>query len=108
MTPDRTTLAADGQDLSYVTVEILDKKGNLCPMADNLVEFEVTGAGILKAVGNGNAATTDSFQASERSAFSGKCMAIIQSSKLESGNIEIKASSKGLKATKTIIGTQSL
>ncbi len=108
LTPDRTTLAADGQDLSYVTVEILDKKGNLCPMADNLVEFEVTGAGILKAVGNGNAATTDSFQASERSAFSGKCMAIIQSSKLESGNIEIKASSKGLKATKTIIGTQSL
>jgi beta-galactosidase len=105
--PDRAVLAADGQDLSYITVEILDKKGNLCPMADNLVEFEVTGAGTLKAVGNGNAATTDSFQASERKAFSGKCMLIIQSSKLESGNIKILASSKGLKATKILIETLS-
>lgn len=100
LVPDRTSITADGHDLSYVTVEILDRKGNLCPMADNLVEFEVSGAGSLKAVGNGNAATTDSFQASQRKAFSGKCMAIIQSSKQNPGSIEVKAISKGLKTSK--------
>jgi beta-galactosidase len=97
--PDRQEICADGQDLSYITVEVVDKKGNVCPLADNLVNFEVTGAGKLRAVGNGNAATTESFQAPYRKAFSGKCMLIVQSG-TETGTIGIKATSKGLKAAK--------
>ncbi|MEM9983710.1 MAG: glycoside hydrolase family 2 TIM barrel-domain containing protein [Bacteroidota bacterium] len=60
---DREQLDADGRDLAYVTVRILDKAGNLCPMADNQVNFEVEGAGELIAVDNGNAATTESCEA---------------------------------------------
>jgi beta-galactosidase len=104
--PDRATIQSDGHDLSYITVEILDKKGNLCPLADNLVEFEVSGSGVLKAVGNGNAATTASFQDSKRKAFSGKCMLIVQSGEQDGGKISIKASSKGLKSATVDIQTQ--
>ncbi len=104
LTPDRTEITADGKDLSYVTVRIEDKDGNLCPNADNLVNFKVSGAGELLAVGNGNAATTESFQAPHRKAFSGMCMAIIKSDK-EQGQITITATSKGLKSASTKITT---
>ena len=62
---------ADGDDLSFVTVRIEDKDGNLCPMADNLVHFDVTGAGKIAAVDNGNAATVEPFQADHRKALEG-------------------------------------
>ncbi len=102
LTPDRTIISADGLDLSYVTVEVLDKKGNLCPTADNRIDFFVNGKGNIKAVGNGNASTTASFQDPFRKAFSGKCMLIIVAGKSE-GVIDIEASSSGLKTAKTTI-----
>ena len=95
--PDRKSIQADGQDLSYVTVRIEDKDGNLCPEADNLVNFSVEGAGHFKAVGNGNAATTESFCVPYRKVFSGMCMLIVQSDKAKKGQIRVTASSKGLK-----------
>ncbi|MFI3289505.1 MAG: glycoside hydrolase family 2 TIM barrel-domain containing protein [Rikenellaceae bacterium] len=99
LSADRDVITADGKDLSYVTVSIVDKDGNLCPEADNLVNFSVEGAGKLLAVGNGNAATEESFQAPYRKAFSGKCMVILNSNKGgESGAITLKATSKGLSA----------
>ena len=61
--PDRAVIHADGEDLSFVTVRIEDKDGNLCPLADNLVQFRVEGAGRIAAVDNGNAATVEPFQA---------------------------------------------
>ena len=97
MIPDRKSIQADGQDLSYVTVRIEDKDGNLCPEADNLVNFSVEGAGHFKAVGNGNAATTESFCVPYRKVFSGMCMLIVQSDKAKKGQIRVTASSKGLK-----------
>ncbi|MCP3929497.1 MAG: DUF4982 domain-containing protein [Bacteroidetes bacterium] len=103
--PDRKEIAADGSDLSFVTVRITDDNGNFCPLADNLVNFEVSGSGTIAAVGNGNAATTESFQANHRKAFNGLCMLIIKSKKNEAGEIEITATSNGL-ATK-IISLQS-
>ncbi len=93
---DRSAIKGDGKDLSYVTVSIVDKSGNLCPEADNLVSFKVEGAGKLLAVGNGNAATTESFQAPFRKAFSGKCMAILNSNKSCNGTITLTATGKGL------------
>ena len=104
MSADRKTINADGKDLSYVTVRIEDKDGNMCPNADNLVHFSVKGDGKLKAVGNGNAATVESFQDNKRKAFSGMCLIIVQSGK-QSGTISVKASSGGLSSSKMEIET---
>ncbi len=103
---DRSKIKADGKDLSYVTVRIEDKDGNLCPNADNFVNFSTQGAGRLIAVGNGNAATTESFQAPYRKAFSGMCMAILNSDKDKSGEITLTASGKGLKSATITVETQ--
>ena len=101
---DRSTIKKGGKDLSYVTVSIVDKNGNLCPMADNLVNFTVEGAGKLLAVGNGDATSTSPFQAPHRKAFSGKCMAILNSAKGSAGEITLTATGKGLKtATISIV-----
>ncbi len=101
LVPDRKEIDADGSDLSFITVRITDKDGNFCPRADNLVNFEVEGAGVIAAVGNGNAATIESFQANYRKAFNGMCMLIIKSKKDVPGEIKITVTSKGL-VTKNI------
>lgn len=98
LTPDRATIDADGLDLSFVTVRIEDAHGNLCPRADNLVQFEINGPGRIAAVGNGNPATTESFQANQRKAFNGLCMLIVESKAMEPGKISISAASKELKS----------
>ena len=102
---DRQTIDADGTDLAYVTVRIEDKNGNLCPLVDNLVNFEVSGAGELIAVDNGNAATTESFQANYRKAFSGMCLAILRSSET-AGEIKLSAKSKRLKSAEVLVTTK--
>ncbi|WP_303317232.1 beta-galactosidase GalB [Flavivirga abyssicola] len=102
---DRKEINADGEDLAYVTVRIEDKNGNLCPMADNLVNFSVSGAGKLIAVDNGNQTSVESFQANHRKAFSGMCLAIIKSSK-KAGQITLTAKSKSLKSSKITITTK--
>lgn len=93
MLVDRETKKTNGTDLVYVTVRIEDKDENLCPIAENLVNFEVEGAGEPIAVENGNSATTKSFQAGYRKAFSGMCLAILKSSK-NAGKIKLTAKSK--------------
>ena len=94
---DRNNLNADGEDLSFITVRILDKNGNLCPMADNLVEFAVEGEGELIAVGNGDQATLEPFISNTRNAFSGMCLAIIRTTDA-GGTIHVRAKSKSLKS----------
>ncbi|HUE04447.1 MAG TPA: glycoside hydrolase family 2 TIM barrel-domain containing protein, partial [Bryobacteraceae bacterium] len=94
--PDRNAIQADGEDLSFITVRIEDKDGNLVPGADNLVHFSVTGAGRIEAVDNGNAATVEPFQASQRKAFSGMALLIVRSQKGRKGQIHITASSDKL------------
>jgi beta-galactosidase len=101
--PDRTEIDADGNDLSFITVKIEDKNGNFCPLADSLVNFEVSGPATIAAVGNGNAATTEPFQANYRKAFNGLCMLIIKSKRNEKGEIKIIASSENLKSNHTIV-----
>jgi len=96
LVPDRNVLDADGYDLSFVTVRIEDEKGNFCPSADNLVQFKVEGPATIAAVGNGNAATTEPFQAEYRRAFNGLCMLILKSRKEMAGEIKITATSDGL------------
>jgi beta-galactosidase len=106
LSPDRKTIHADGDDLSFVTVRVEDKDGNLCPSADNLVKFKVTGAGSLRAVDNGNAATTESFQADNRKAFSGLALLIVSSRKGLAGPVHVVATAEGLTQATAEITTQ--
>src|SRR5262249_32275604 len=91
---DRATISADGQDLAYVTVRVLDASGHICPDAANLVHFDLSGAGTLAAVGNGNPIDHDDFQATQRKAFHGLCLAIVKAGKAP-GGIKLRASSDG-------------
>jgi beta-galactosidase len=103
--PDRNVIEADGDDLSFVTVRIEDKDGNLCPMADTLVHFGVTGAGEIAAVDNGNAATVEPFHADHRKAFNGLALLIVRS-RAWPGKIHVTASAEGLTAAGAEIETQ--
>ena len=100
--PDRQTLNADGADLSFVTVQVVDKNGTLVPAADNLIQFEVTGPGSIAGVDNGNQISHESFKAKQRKAFHGMALAIIQT-KRTPGRIVLKASSPNLSPASIVI-----
>ena len=95
LTPDRSTIKAGGTDLSFVTVEILDKDGNLCPNAENLVQFSIEGKGFIAGVDNGSPISLERFKADKRKAFYGKCLVVLQNNGKE-GVIKLKATSAGL------------
>jgi beta-galactosidase len=95
--PDRSVLAADRADISLVKARIVDAQGRTVPVATNLVMFSVTGPGHLLGVGNGNPICHEPDKASQRSAFNGLCLAIIQTSRAP-GAIAIQATSPGLKS----------
>jgi beta-galactosidase len=105
LAPDRADLRADGEDLSFVSVRVEDKDGNLVPSADNLVRFTIEGKGSLAAVDNGNPASVESFQAPQRKAFSGLALLVVRSRRGDPGTIEVKAHSDGLAAARTTITT---
>jgi beta-galactosidase len=105
--PDRTEIAADGRDLSFVTVRIEDEAGRLCPLADNLVRFEVEGAGRRVAVGNGDPSTLEPFQADERKAFGGLALLIVGSQRGRPGIIQVQAHSKGLRSAQVTLTTMT-
>jgi len=94
---DRSEIQADG-DLAYITVKIVDKDGNFCPLADNIVDFEILGKCEIIGVDNGNAASVEPFRANYRKAFNGMCLVIIKSKKT-AGQIQVTAKSKGLKSS---------
>lgn len=92
---DRKEIKADGEDLVYVTLDILDKNNLFVPKANNIIHFELEGPGEIIAVCNGDPTSHEAFISNSQSAFNGKCQAIIRSTK-ETGTIKIKAKSKGL------------
>ena len=92
---DRTQISSDDKDLSFITVTIKDKDGNICPLSDNLVNFKLEGPGTIAAVGNGDQTSLASFQANKRKAFNGKCLLVIKSSDA-AGTIKVSANSDGL------------
>lgn len=95
LTPDRNTLNADGKDLSFVTVEIVDAEGNLCPLADNLVHFEVEGNLFIAGVDNGSQTSMERFKDNKRKAFNGKCLVVLQNDG-KAGAARLKAVAEGL------------
>jgi len=102
LTPDRRVIKADGSDLSFVTVKVVDANGDLVPGADNLIKFQVDGAGFIAGVDNGSQISHEPFKADYRKAFHGKCLAIVQSNG-KSGKIRLKATSDGLAIAEVMI-----
>ncbi len=94
--PDRTEITADGKDLSFVTVKVVDKEGNLCPVAANQIKFKVKGNGKYVAGANGDPTSLESFQEPTMKVFNGMMTAIIGSNEIP-GTITLEATSKGLK-----------
>lgn len=95
LTPDRSMIAADGRDLSFVTVEILDAEGNPCPNADNLVRFETAGNVRIAGVDNGSPTSMERFKDDKRRAFYGKCLVVLQNDG-RPGEARLKATAGGL------------
>lgn len=95
---DRTQLNADGSDLSFITVKVTDKEGNLVPDAANKIQFKLEGNGFIAGVDNGYQASTEPFKADYRKAFNGLCLVIVQSTEA-AGDISLSASAEGLEST---------
>ncbi|MGM0620050.1 MAG: DUF4982 domain-containing protein [Bacteroidota bacterium] len=104
---DRSIIAADGKDLSYITVSVVDKEGNLCPNAANQLNFDVSGAGKFKVVCNGDATSLEMFHKPTMKAFSGKLVVTVQSLE-EAGEIELKVNGKGLKSEAITIQSRKI
>ncbi len=102
---DRSNIKADGKDLAFINVRVVDKDGNFCPDETRQINFKVTGTGSYKAAANGNPASIESFQAPYMKLFSGQLTAIVQSAE-KPGNIIFEASSKGVRSAKINIQTK--
>jgi len=95
---DREVIKADGKDLSFITVQIVDKDGNMVPGSDNMVHFSVSGEGFIAGVDNGCQISHEPFKADYRKAFNGLCLAVVQSTE-KSGKIILKATSELLRGS---------
>ena len=93
---DHRKLAADGEDLAYVTARVEDAQGNLCPEATQQLHFVVSGAGRFRAIGNGDPTCLEPFQEPQMHAFRGQLVAIVQAGET-AGAVQVKATAAGLK-----------
>jgi beta-galactosidase len=93
--PERSEIHADGEDVTFVRVEVLDAEDNVLPITEQEIAFEVSGPGRLIGVGNGDPTSHESDIGSTRRAFGGLCMGIVQAGKTE-GDIKVKVTSAGL------------
>ena len=92
----RDRIAADGQDLSFVTVTVADKSGRLVPRSKQAIQFEMEGPGEIVATDNGDATSFESFQAPARKAYNGLALVIVRAKPGQAGSITLKARAEGL------------
>jgi beta-galactosidase len=104
---DRSKIAADGQDVAVVNVTIVDAQGRAVPTAGNKVSFAVSGPGSVIGVGNGDPSCHEPDRATERSAFNGLCMAIVQSRRGEAGAVTVTVASEGLETAVVAIASET-
>jgi beta-galactosidase len=97
LSADRMKLNHNWDDVSHVTVTLVDKDGVLVPSATNLIRFNVSGAGEIAGVDNGDRASHELFQINQRSAYNGRCLAVVRAKAERSGVIVLKAESDGLR-----------
>ncbi|WP_338731597.1 beta-galactosidase GalB [Mangrovimonas cancribranchiae] len=105
LTADRQTLNANGNDLSFVTVDVVDDKGTIVPTAQNQLHFSVEGEGKIVGVANGNPTNHESFKGDTHKALNGKCLVIVQATNNQ-GNIKLTVTSEGLKSQEISIITK--
>jgi beta-galactosidase len=96
LSADRAKLAADGDDLSYVTVTVADKNGELVPRSHNRISFHLSGPGEIVATDNGDPTSLESFQSHQRNAFNGLALAIVRTRAGQGGKLVLTASAEGL------------
>ena len=105
LSADRSEIRADGRDVAFITADILDGSDVFVPTADSRVAFSVSGPGEIVGVDNGNQADTAPFKNTTRAAFSGKVLALVQSTG-EAGTIAVSASSNGLSNGEVTVAAQ--
>lgn len=98
-TADRTIINADGEDLSFITVSVVDKDGNAVPDANNNISVSIDGPGQIVATDNGDPADLVSFASKQRQAYFGLMLVIVKFQKGKTGTLKINATSNGLTAT---------
>ncbi|NOR74238.1 MAG: DUF4982 domain-containing protein [Draconibacterium sp.] len=106
LTAGRSELNPNGQDLSYIVVDLVDANGLLHPKTENLVQFEIEGSGKIIAVANSNPMSIESFQQPKRKAYKGRCLVIVKSGK-EVSEMSLVAKSEGLKSAELKINIKN-
>jgi beta-galactosidase len=107
LTADRTVVHADGEDLSFVTVEAADAEGRWQPQADQEIQFSIGGPGVIAAVGNGDGQDAASYQGDRRKLYQGRALIVVRTSK-QSGRITLTAKTAGLKEAVTTIQAEAV
>ena len=115
LTPDRATITADGEDLSFIAVESVDAEGNFQPNGDQAVSFDVSGAGAMAAVASGDLSGTEGYQDHQRRLFHGRAQIIVRAAGhpgyplagrgSPAGEIQVKAKAEGLPDASAIVKT---
>ena len=104
LTADRSTIAADGSDLAFITVSLTDKNGTLCPDADHSLEFKVTGAATFNSVCNGDATSLEVFTEPTMKLFHGQLVVVVQASTAPGkATLTVKDKNTGIRATLPIM-----
>lgn len=106
LTPDRSTITADGKDLSFITVKVIDEEGIAVPDAMDTIRFSIEGPGQIVATDNGDPTDMVAFPSHERKAFNGYALVIVKGEKGESGTITITANAEGLSPASVEIKTK--
>ncbi|MFC4027414.1 beta-galactosidase GalB [Zunongwangia endophytica] len=106
LSPDRKTIKADGKDLSFVTVTITDKQGNIVPRANHNISFSLEGPGKIYGVASGDPTNHQSFKGTEHTALNGKCLVILKADE-EAGTLKLTATAEGLEKTSVIIQSKN-
>jgi beta-galactosidase len=99
LSANHTVIKAGGEDLSYITVKIIDKEGLMVPRTHNSIKFSVQGPGEIVATDNGDATSFAPFQSHERPAYNGMALVIVKGKKGQKGKFSVKAESLGLGST---------
>ncbi len=105
ITADKQLLKANNQDLSYITIELLDAKGNRNPVAENLVKFKLVGDATIVGVGNADPHSIESYQAPQRKAWQGRCMVILKTGKT-GGEVKFTAETDGMPAASIVVRSE--
>jgi beta-galactosidase len=103
LTPDRSTIANDGKDLSFLTLQVADNNGRTVPRSMNRIDFKVSGPGEIVATDNGDPTDMTAFSSKQRNAFNGLALAIVRARRGHSGQILVIARSEGLEKARTRI-----